>query len=65
MRMSAALWAVVAGLAASQPAVAAPGASAFPWTAPATTEVVTEERRFMSGGTELSGTLILPASTKP
>jgi len=65
MRMIAALWAVVAGLAAFQPVVAAAGASAFPWTAPATTQVVTEDRRFMNGDTELSGTLILPRSARP
>ncbi|KQZ77267.1 hypothetical protein ASE06_02655 [Sphingopyxis sp. Root214] len=64
MRMTAALWAVVAGLAAFHPALAAP-APAFPWSAPATTQVVTEDRRFMSGDTELSGTLILPRSARP
>ncbi|MEI4506952.1 alpha/beta fold hydrolase [Sphingopyxis sp. CCNWLW253] len=64
MRMITALCAAAAGFAGFQPTVAAP-APAFPWTAPATTQVVTEERRFRSGDTELSGTLILPASTKP
>ncbi len=65
MRMIAALWAAIAGLASFQPAVAEPGASAFPWTAPATTEVVIEDRRFTSGDIELSGTLILPRNTRP
>lgn len=36
-----------------------------PWSAPATTRVMTEERQFASGNTELSGTLYLPQSRKP
>ena len=55
----------MAGLGSLQPAMAAPGASPLPWSAPASTQVVTEERRFVSGDTELSGTLILPQSRKP
>ncbi len=40
-------------------------ASTLPWSAPATTQVTTEERRFRSGDAELAGTLHLPRSGKP
>lgn len=39
--------------------------AALPWSAPATTTVVTEEHRFTSGDTELAGTLHLPRRDKP
>src|SRR5690606_20082470 len=47
------------------PVAAAAKPSSLPWSAPATTEVVTEDRRFTSGDAELSGTLHLPVSGKP
>lgn len=39
--------------------------SALPWSAPATSHVVTEERRFASGDAALAGTLYLPRSREP
>src|SRR3546814_13277645 len=45
--------------------LAAPKSPSLPWSAPATTEVVTEDRNFASGDAELSGTLLLPVSGKP
>ena len=65
MRIAARFWAVMAGLAAFQPAMAGPGAAPLPWSAPATTQVTTGEHRFTSGDTELAGTLYMPASRKP
>jgi len=38
---------------------------ALPWSAPATTKVVVEDRRFPSGDRELAGTLYMPAGSKP
>ena len=64
MRTAAGLWAVMAGVAVLQPATASPAAPP-PWSAPATTRVTTEDRRFMSGDTELVGTLYMPGSRKP
>jgi dipeptidyl aminopeptidase/acylaminoacyl peptidase len=49
-----------AGSVAAQPKPAG-----LPWSAPATTHVTTEARRFASGDTELSGTLHLPQSDAP
>lgn len=49
-------------LGAFQPAAAQ---QKLPWSAPATVEVVSEARRFASGGVELAGTLHLPRSRKP
>jgi dipeptidyl aminopeptidase/acylaminoacyl peptidase len=65
MRATALFWALLAGLGSIQPVVAAESPSRLPWSAPATTKVVTEERRFTSGDAELSGTLYLPQSRKP
>ncbi|HEY0596581.1 alpha/beta hydrolase family protein, partial [Sphingopyxis sp.] len=65
MRTAARLCVVMAGLAAFQPVIAKPDAAPLPWSAPATTRVTTEERRFASGDTELAGTLYMPASGKP
>lgn len=56
----ACLCAVLAMLAIVQPATAAQEPAALPWSAPATTQVVTEDRQFKNGDTELSGTLYLP-----
>jgi uncharacterized protein len=39
-------------------------ASAAPWSAPASTSRIEEERTFRNGDTPLSGTLYLPASTR-
>ncbi|MBX9616201.1 MAG: alpha/beta fold hydrolase [Caulobacteraceae bacterium] len=44
---------------------AAQTSAAVPWRAPATTQVVVEDRRFRNGDTELSGTLFLPVSGTP
>ncbi|HWV59714.1 MAG TPA: alpha/beta fold hydrolase [Sphingopyxis sp.] len=64
MRTAAALFALMACLASLRPAFAeAP--QTLPWSAPATTKVVTEDRRFTSGDRELAGTLHLPVSAKP
>ena len=65
MRGAAASFALAASLGSLQPAVAAPKSPNLPWSAPATTEVVTEDRKFISGDAELSGTLHLPVSDKP
>lgn len=62
--MVARLWASVVALALFQPAMAEPGAAPLPWSAPATTKVATEERRFTNGDTELAGTLYMPANRK-
>jgi uncharacterized protein len=40
-------------------------AGAAPWSAPASTSLIEEERAFRDGDTPLSGTLYLPASTRP
>src|SRR3546814_11677901 len=58
MRTAAALFALAASLGSLQPALAAPKSPSLPWSAPATTEVVTEDRKFTSGDAELSGTQI-------
>jgi pimeloyl-ACP methyl ester carboxylesterase len=65
MRPAAGLFALVASLASLQPAAAWEEPPSLPWSAPATTEVVVEDRKFTSGDAELSGTLYLPASRKP
>src|SRR3546814_19054283 len=65
MRGAAASFALAASLGSLQPAVAAPKSPSLPWSAPATTEVVTEDRNFASGDAELSGTLLLPVSGNP
>lgn len=65
MRLAIALSALAALLCSPQQSLAAPTTPEVPWTAPATTAVMTEERRFTSGGAELSGTLYLPRSSKP
>ncbi|AJA10311.1 hypothetical protein SKP52_17200 [Sphingopyxis fribergensis] len=65
MRAAAGLLALMAGLGSLQPVSAAEKTARLPWSAPATTEVVTENSRFKSGGAELAGTLYMPASRKP
>ncbi|MCW0199257.1 alpha/beta fold hydrolase [Sphingopyxis sp.] len=66
MRQAAGAFALAASLGASlAPALAAPEPPGLPWSAPATTRVVTEDRRFVSGDAELAGTLYLPVSGKP
>ncbi len=65
MRRAGGLLALVASLASLQAAMAAPKPPSLPWSAPATTAVVTESSRFKSGDAELSGTLYLPRSGKP
>jgi uncharacterized protein len=40
-------------------------AGAAPWSAPASTSLIPEERTFRNGDTSLSGTLYLPVSTRP
>ncbi|MBJ7501549.1 MAG: alpha/beta fold hydrolase [Sphingopyxis sp.] len=63
MRLIAGLLALVAGFASFPSAVAA--SQSLPWSAPATTKVVTEERGFENGDTRLSGTLHMPARRAP
>lgn len=65
MRPTAGLCAFMLALAPLHSAAAAQQSSGVPWSAPATTQIITEERRFTSGGTELAGTLIMPQSRKP
>lgn len=65
MRPAAIRFAFVAALGALQPAAAAEKPPGLPWSAPATTEVVVEERKFTNGDRELSGTLHMPRSGKP
>jgi pimeloyl-ACP methyl ester carboxylesterase len=62
---STALCALALTLGLVQPALAQEKSASPPWSAPATVEVVTEARRFTSGGVELGGTLYLPRSRKP
>lgn len=64
MRPTAGLFTLAACLA-SLHAVAAEKQPSLPWSAPATTQVVVENRRFTSGDVELSGTLYMPASREP
>lgn len=59
------LCAIVLLLGPLQTATAAQTAAGFPWSAPATTHALVEERRFRSSGAELAGTLYMPRSTKP
>lgn len=61
----ACLSALLAMFGGLQPAAAQDKLSALPWSAPATTHGVTEERRFRSGDAELSGTLYMPRSAAP
>jgi pimeloyl-ACP methyl ester carboxylesterase len=65
MRPAAICFAFVAALGGLQPAAAAQTSPGLPWSAPATTEVVVEERKFTNGDRELSGTLYMPRSGKP
>ena len=65
MRPSAFCFALDAALGALQSAAAAESSPGLPWSAPATTEVVVEERKFTNGDRELSGTLHMPRSGKP
>ena len=55
---------VVASIAASFPCTVAASEQAPPWSAPATTTVVQEEKVFHNAGAELSGTLYLPRGGK-
>jgi hypothetical protein len=55
---------VVASIAASFPCTVAASEQAPPWSAPATTSVVQEEKVFHNAGAELSGTLYLPRGGK-
>lgn len=63
MRSSTCLFLLAATLCPPVPATAHNAAA--PWSAPATTEVVIEERRFTSNGAVLAGTLHIPRSNKP
>lgn len=65
MRIVTVLRAFAAILCAVPSAAAAQASGAFPWSAPATTQVVVEDRRFGSGDAELSGTLYLPRAQAP
>ena len=65
MRPAAICFACVAALGALQPAAAAEKPPGLPWSAPATTEIVVEDRKFTNGDRELAGTLHLPVSGKP
>lgn len=53
---------VVLAAVGLQPAMAAQAPATLPWSAPATTQVDTADRRFTNGDTELSGTLYLPTN---
>lgn len=66
MRSAACLFVLMASFGSLQPAVAADRQSpGLPWSAPATSQVVTEDRKFTSGGIELAGTLYMPRARKP
>jgi pimeloyl-ACP methyl ester carboxylesterase len=65
MRRPAFCFAFVAVIGALHPAAAAETSSSLPWSAPATTEAVVEERKFRNGDQELAGTLHMPRSAKP
>ncbi|MEZ0471550.1 alpha/beta hydrolase family protein [Luteimonas salinilitoris] len=64
--VGACLCALMVILGSLQPAAATQKKpSALPWSAPATTHVVAEDRRFTRGDAELSGTLYMPSSPEP
>lgn len=65
MRKACGPVALFASVVSLQAAMAAPKPPGLPWSAPATTEIVTEDHRFKSGEAELSGTLHMPVSGKP
>lgn len=65
MRVVAGLSVLAAALCLARPVAAAEAAPDVPWSAAATTQVVTEDRRFTSGDADLAGMLILPRSDKP
>lgn len=68
MRAIIAVWAFAAILGALPPTAAQAQpqtVQALPWSAPATTQVLVEDRRFRNGDAELSGTLYLPRSQAP
>jgi dipeptidyl aminopeptidase/acylaminoacyl peptidase len=65
MRIVTAVCAFAAILGAVPSPAAAQTAQALPWSAPATTQVVVEDRRFSNGETQLSGTLYLPRERAP
>ena len=65
MRPTTLLCALMLALYSSHPAAAQQKPAKVPWSAPATTRIVTETRRFASGDADLSGTLYMPQSGKP
>jgi len=65
MRPTTVLCALMLTLGSSHSASAQQKPAEVPWSAPATTRVMTEARRLASGDAELSGTLYIPQSRKP
>ena len=65
MRPATICFAFMAAFGSLHPAAAAEKAPPLPWSAPATTEVVVEDRKFANGDVELSGTLHMPRSGQP
>lgn len=62
-RLVLGVWLALGAL--SSAIAATPADQAPPWSAPATTQVIVENRSFQSTGTELSGTLYLPKAVAP
>ncbi|WP_194954225.1 alpha/beta hydrolase family protein [Sphingopyxis solisilvae] len=65
MHKAAGLFVLVSALAAFQPAAATEMQPKLPWSAPATTQVLVEDRTFKNGDVELSGTLHMPGASNP
>jgi hypothetical protein len=65
MRPAPIFCALLLAVGAAQSVAAQPQPTETPWSAPPTTRVAVEARRFASGDTELSGTLHLPQSDTP
>lgn len=65
MRPLAGFFALMATFSSPSSVLAAETAPRLPWSAPATTQVVTEDRQFAAGDAVLSGTLYLPKSVEP
>lgn len=65
MRFPSPICALALTLLCSNPATAQQMPPNVPWSAPASTRVIIEERHFISGDTKLSGTLYMPETDKP
>lgn len=65
MRLVTAFVASLLAVAPLQSVAAQEAPGKFPWSAAATTQIKIEDRKFANDGTELTGTLYMPRSSKP